>query len=392
MAEQEEPKNAVPGQAPTPIKLHTSGLAGTTQHLSHPVDTADRTATVPIAKVSVGGKPMPKPSPSAVPTGAPAGEAADSNDKTMRLRKNPTPTIKLMPSGGTPASAQTIKLTPQTSAQTVSPVKPVAPSASAAPQTIKISGAEDTENAHTVRIARPPHTGQGIVPVSEPSAGVKPTSTIPGAKQTIKLRPSSTGSIATGMPSQTGGPVKLGATPANKTIKLAPLGGGGIKVVPQTPAAQQKPPVPAAPLQQAAPASGSAAPAAAPGSAPRMSQTLKLSTPSSAGSDKKPIGGKTMKLSLHKPAGTPAAGTAGGPAKVPELKLPGKKEDEAAAAASEAAASTEEKPNIVFFLISIAAMLFVVFTVLLMTVQFANMYHGADVNIPGMTRLSGGSR
>ena len=76
MAEQEEPKNAAPGQAPTPIKLHKSGLAGTTQHLSHPVDTADRTATVPIAKVSVGGKPMPKPSPSAVPPGA-AGEAAE---------------------------------------------------------------------------------------------------------------------------------------------------------------------------------------------------------------------------------------------------------------------------------------------------------------------------
>lgn len=94
--------------------------------------------------------------------------------------------------------------------------------------------------------------------------------------------------------------------------------------------------------------------------------------------------GKTMKLSLHKPAGTSAAAP-----KISGLTLPGadeKKEDEAASAAETGA---EEKPNIVFFLISIAAMLFIAFTVLLMTVQFANMYHGADVNIPGMTRLSG---
>ena len=98
--------------------------------------------------------------------------------------------------------------------------------------------------------------------------------------------------------------------------------------------------------------------------------------------------GKTMKLSLHKPAGAPAAGNAG-PSKVPSLTLPGAASSEKKDAETGASEESEEKPSVVFLLISIAAMLAVVFTVILMSAQFANMYHDANVNIPGMTRLSG---
>ena len=143
------------------------------------------------------------------------------------------------------------------------------------------------------------------------------------------------------------------------------------------------------PVSASAPASGAAPAAPVPGTSP-AAQTVKLTAaaPASAPAAEQPsdaatvklksgsTGKTTLKLSLQKPSGTQTAVAENGQLKVPELTLPGKEE-------------TAEKPSVVFLLISIAAMLAVVFTVLLMSVQFANMYHGANVNIPGMTRLSG---
>ena len=547
MAGQEDLKNAGAGQTPAPVKLHTSGLAGATQHLTPPTDSADRTATVPIAKSASGGKPMPKPQSSVVPeahaAGLDASLQAGDNDKTMRLKRNtaaavnpapqvpPTPasdvvspssptiklapqapaspvmpsssqtiklaslqpsssllspsaqtikmstpqpsslpspaaqTIKLTPSAASsasptiklapsaapsasqtiklapsaaPSAAQTIKLTPpaaSSAAQTVkltpsasqtikltSPAAPsaaqtikltpsaapsasqtikltssVAPSAapaikltpSAAPSaspTIKMAGSDEAE-AHTVKISRVPRSGQGLAPFPAPSSSATPPSSIPGAKQTIKLRPSSMSSTMGGIP-PAGGQVKLNAGAAGKTIKLVPLSSGGAKVVQNGPAAPtQQVPV-SAPAQPQQKTAASSAPAGQGSVPPRVNQTLKL-TPaagkapaSTAGG--KPAGGKTMKLTLHKPVGAPAPGNEAPKVSEPALSSSTEaKKDEASAAA------VEQKPSVVFLVISIAAMLAVAFTVLLMSVQFANMYHGADVNIPGMTRLSG---
>ena len=427
MAEQEEPKNAGPGLTPTPVKLHTSGLAGTTQHLTPPVESANRTSTVPIAKSSSVGKPLPTPQASvapAAPVGAEAAVREGDDDKTMRLKKNTSTTIHvaqaapasplLSPSAQTiklapaaPASpmmspsAQTIKLTPsaaKASAQTIkltpsaakAPVQTIklTPSAAKAPtqtikltpsaanassQTIKLPENDGSEGAHTVKISRVSHAG--LSPLPTPSSSAKPPSSIPGAKQTIKLRPSAMSSTVTAVP-PTGGSVKLNAGAANKTIKLVPLGNGGAKVVPNGSSS------PAAPAQQTSAAPS--APATQVG-APRTGQTLKLTPPASG---VKPVGGKTMKLSLHKPVGAPPAAGKSEAAKVPALTPPSgvaeKKDKDEAAAVEE-----KQKPSIVFFLISIAAMLAIVFTILLMSVQYANMYSGADINIPGMTRLSG---
>ena len=77
-----------------------------------------------------------------------------------------------------------------------------------------------------------------------------------------------------------------------------------------------------------------------------------------------------MKLSLRRPAGATATGIAGNE----QMEMPEQKE----------AAADTEKPSVLFLLISIAAMLAVSFTVLLMSVQFANMYHGANIKIPGL--------
>ena len=320
--------------------------------------------------------PQPQTSASAAtikltPQSAASTEAA-STVKLSRTGAAPSaPTVKLTPQAA--ASAATIKLAPQTSASAATIKLTPQSAAGGASQTIKLSdakapaaGAEgDVENAHTVKISRAPRTAP---PMPAPASSAKPPSAIPGAKQTIKLRPSSMSSGISAAPAPASAPVQLNAGQANRTIKLVPVGNGGAQI---------------------APPSGGAAPAApVPGTSP-AAQTVKLTSqtpaaaeqPTEAATVKLKTGGTgktTLKLSLQKPSGTQTSIGENGQLKVPELTLPGKEKEAAA-----------EKPSVVFLLISIAAMLAVVFTVLLMSVQFANMYHGANVNIPGMTRLSG---
>lgn len=372
----------VPGATAVKLKPQTAASAPTIKLTPQTTASAAASAATikltPQAAASAGASPTVKLSRTGAASAAPAPQPkAAPSAPTVKLTPQAAAsaaTIKLTPQPQASASAATIKLTPQAPSSAATIKLTPQPAAGGASQTIKLSDAKapaaggteaDVENVHTVKISRAPRTAP---PMPAPASSAKPPSAIPGAKQTIKLRPSSMSSGISAAPAPASAPVQMNAGQANRTIKLVPVGNGGAQIAPASGAA------PAAPVPGTSPAAQTVKlTAAAPASAPAAEQpsdaaTVKLKSGST--------GKTTLKLSLQKPSGTQTAVAENGQLKVPELTLPGKGE-------------TAEKPSVVFLLISIAAMLAVVFTVLLMSVQFANMYHGANVNIPGMTRLSG---
>ena len=370
--------------------------------------------TAPVGRKTLKLKPITPKAPVAVPppksVSAPSASPipASPSDTTTaatpaqtgtvpvsRIRKPATPTTADSPTadipmpGAVPSSASSS--VPPTATATATTVSPS--SVPGVKQTIKLR--PSTSGAHSTQVSLPgitdsvqapqvqqkPASAQTIklTPKSENETN---SSTARIAKQTIKLVPPSHDA-----PSGASGAAATSSGSA-PTIKLAPQQGGG---------AASAAPTPSSPTIKLG--SGSVSPSAS---------TVKL-TPGSAVSPSSP----TIKLgagggAAAAPASSSASATikltpAGSAASATEQphKLSLKKHDQpaavppsvanpppAVAAANAAVGKEKAEPSILFTISAVAALLVVLFGAFMMFAQYSNIWNGTDISVPGLERTS----
>ena len=275
-------------------------------------------------------------SPLAGPATAPATPVTTNSAASPALAANtvPTDTAKL--------SKRTIKLTPASGAPAASaPSAPAAPGAAASAPTIKLTS-----------------------PAPSPAADAVSTDTAKLSKRTIKLTPAS-GAGATANKSAAGAApsaptIKLGApaAPSAPTIKLTQPK--------QTPAPESEVPTDTSkidrqPAAESTPGIGGETVKLR----PQSQQTIRL-TPSAGG------------LQLKKPVAKTGLAAAEAPQELTN-KLAGVKPAE------------DSTTNMICLISSIVALLLLGFTCFVMYAQHSNFFSGSDINVPGLTRLTGAS-
>ncbi len=166
-----------------------------------------------------------------------------------------------------------------------------------------------------------------------------------GSTATIKLTPSGNSAAPAGTGTGSG---------TTATIKLTP---GGSGTLPPAGTASKSPTI------KLTPAGSAAAPAEAP---------AENTAAGAAPVKMKPAGGKTMKLRKGPSSGTPG------------FTDIGISPDAAAEVAKKTSAAKQTEAGPVFLILSIVAFLVISFTVFVMSAQFANMYHGKDIKVPGL--------
>ncbi|MFA6102468.1 MAG: hypothetical protein WCV67_13300 [Victivallaceae bacterium] len=300
-----------PAGAPAPFVLPKPGsppvnLAATVE--LKPVSAAPQPAAPPenlAATVELKPVVMPVPgqgAPVSTDTGSLKNILEDtSTRKTVKLQPLP-------PGGAAPAAIDLEKTV-------VNPTVPQAVAPDAEPMVKDTS--DDTVKLQKTHVPTPPIPASTHETASPLPTVAQAKTVVPGAKQTIKLRPSTVSTPAEEPAAATA--VKSAAGTSKDTIKISPLSTNG------TPAAGVAPSAPTLNLAPKAPA-----PAPAAGVAP-SSPTVNLSAPPSG-------------LTLKKPALTPVpAPAAPAPEQKPGLSLPGR----APAVKPPEPAVEEEEPPVV---------------------------------------------
>ena len=332
------------------------------------------------------------------------------NNETNAESVIPKRTIKLKPANPSAAAAPTIKLK-----------TPAAPQASAAP-------AVSTDTAklarRTIKLvpqsgsplsgpATAPATPVAPAPAPVPATGTVATDTAKLAKRTIKLTPASGAASAAGTapaavqapsaptikltspsPAPAGQAVSTDtAKLAKRTIKLTPASGAGNSASGAAPSAPTiKLGAPAAP---SAPTIKLTQPKQAPAPESEVpTDTSKINRQPAAESTPG-IGGETVKLRPQSQQTIRLTPSAGGL----QLKKPVAKTGLAAAEAPQELTNKlagvkpaeDSTTNMICLISSIVALLLLGFTCFVMYAQHSNFFSGSDINVPGMTRLTGAS-
>ena len=289
-------------------------------------------SSAPVAPAPVEASAAPAPVVAPVPVAAPV--STDTGSLKNVLEDTSTrKTVKLQPLPPGAAAPAAIDLEKTVVSPTVpQPVAPSVPPPDAEPMVKDIS--DDTVKLQKTHAPTPVHEAASPLPTVAQAKSV-----VPGAKQTIKLRPSTGG--GTVPPEEPVAAVKSAAGSSKDTIKISPLSTNG------APPAGVAPSAPTLNLAPKAPAS---APAPEPAIAP-STPTAKLPTPAAAGvAPSSPTANLSAPsgLTLKKPSLTPVSAPAAAPAAAPEppkqgLSLPGK----APSVKPPEPAVEEEEPSVV---------------------------------------------
>ena len=289
-------------------------------------------SSAPVAPAPVEASAAPAPVVAPVPVAAPV--STDTGSLKNVLEDTSTrKTVKLQPLPPGAAAPAAIDLEKTVVSPTVpQPVAPSVPPPDAEPMVKDIS--DDTVKLQKTHAPTPVHEAASPLPTVAQAKSV-----VPGAKQTIKLRPSTGG--GTVPPEEPVAAVKSAAGSSKDTIKISPLSTNG------APPAGVAPSAPTLNLAPKAPAS---APAPEPAIAP-STPTAKLPTPAAAGvAPSSPTVNLSAPsgLTLKKPSLTPVSAPAAAPAAAPEppkqgLSLPGK----APSVKPPEPAVEEEEPSVV---------------------------------------------
>ena len=335
------------------------------------------------------------------------------NNETNAESVIPKRTIKLKPANPSAAAAPTIKLkTP------AAPQAPAAPAVSTdtaklARRTIKLVPQSGSPLSGP---ATAPATPVAPAPASVPATGPVATDTAKLAKRTIKLTPASGAASAAGTAPAGTAPAAVQA-PSAPTIKLtspspAPAG----QAVSTDTAKLAKRTIKLTPASGAGNSASGAAPSAptiklgapAAPSAPTIKFTQPKQTPAPesevptdtskinrqpAAESTPGIGGETVKLRPQSQQTIRLTPSAGGL----QLKKPAVKTGLAAAEAPQeltnkiAGVKPAEDPttNVLCLVSSIVALLLLGFTCFMMYAQYSNFFNGSNINVPGVTRLTG---
>ena len=277
------------------------------------------------------------------------------NNETNAESVIPKRTIKLKPANPSAAAAPTMKLkTP------AAPQAPAAPAVSTdtaklARRTIKLVPQSGSPLSGP---ATAPATPVAPAPAPVPATGTVATDTAKLAKRTIKLTPASgAGNSASGA-APSAPTIKLGApaAPSAPTIKLTQPK--------QAPAPESEVPTDTSkinrqPAAESTPGIGGETVKLR----PQSQQTIRL-TPSAGG------------LQLKKPAANTGLAAAEAPQELTN-KLAGVKPAE------------DPTTNVLCLVSSIVALLLLGFTCFMMYAQYSNFFNGSNINVPGVTRLTG---
>lgn len=312
----------------------------------------------------------PAPAPAAP---APAPAAAVSTDTAKLARR----TIKLVPQSGSPlagpATAPATPVTPAINKVSAAPAAAVpTDTAKLAKRTIKLTPASGAPSAP----AAPTVSAPAAPPAPAPAAVQAPSA------PTIKL----TSPAASGNQPVSTDTAKL----AKRTIKLTPASGAG------NPAAGAAPSAPTiklgAPAAPSAPTIKLTSPAAQASEDEVPTDTAKISRQSDAGSTPG-VGAETVKLRPQSQQTIRLTPSAGGL----QLKKPVAKTGLAAAEAPQELTNklagvkpAEDSTTTILCLVSsIVALLLLGFTCFMMYAQYSNFFDNADINVPGVERLTG---
>ena len=312
----------------------------------------------------------PAPAPAAP---APAPAAAVSTDTAKLARR----TIKLVPQSGSPlagpATAPATPVTPAINKVSAAPAAAVpTDTAKLAKRTIKLTPASGAPSAP----AAPTVSAPAAPPAPAPAAVQAPSA------PTIKL----TSPAASGNQPVSTDTAKL----AKRTIKLTPASGAG------NPAAGAAPSAPTiklgAPAAPSAPTIKLTSPAAQASEDEVSTDTAKISRQSDAGSTPG-VGAETVKLRPQSQQTIRLTPSAGGL----QLKKPVAKTGLAAAEAPQELTNklagvkpAEDSTTTILCLVSsIVALLLLGFTCFMMYAQYSNFFDNADINVPGVERLTG---
>lgn len=325
-------------------------------------------------KLKTPAAPAPAPAPApAAPAPAPAPAAAVSTDTAKLARR----TIKLVPQSGSPlagpATAPATPVTPAINKVSAAPAAAVpTDTAKLAKRTIKLTPASGAPSAP----AAPTVSAPAAPPAPAPAAVQAPSA------PTIKL----TSPAASGNQPVSTDTAKL----AKRTIKLTPASGAG------NPAAGAAPSAPTiklgAPAAPSAPTIKLTSPAAQASEDEVPTDTAKISRQSDAGSTPG-VGAETVKLRPQSQQTIRLTPSAGGL----QLKKPVAKTGLAAAEAPQELTNklagvkpAEDSTTTILCLVSsIVALLLLGFTCFMMYAQYSNFFDNADINVPGVERLTG---
>ena len=349
-------------------------------------DNNETNAESVIPKRTIKLKPA-NPSAAAAPTiklktpAAPQAPAAPAvSTDTAKLARR---TIKLVPQSGSPLSG------PATA-----PATPVAQAPAPAPVPAPATGTVATDTAKLAKrtIKLTPASGAPSAPAAPTvSAPAAPPAPAPAAVQapsapTIKLTSPSPAPAGQAVSTDT---AKL----AKRTIKLTPASGAGNSASGAAPSAPTiKLGAPAAP---SAPTIKLTQPKQAPAPESEVpTDTSKINRQPAAESTPG-IGGETVKLRPQSQQTIRLTPSAGGL----QLKKPVAKTGLAAAEAPQeltnklAGVKPAEDPttNVLCLVSSIVALLLLGFTCFMMYAQYSNFFNGSNINVPGVTRLTGSS-
>ena len=323
-------------------------------------------------KLKTPAAPASAPAPAPAPA-APAPAPAVSTDTAKLARR----TIKLVPQSGSPlagpATAPATPVTPAINKVSAAPAAAVpTDTAKLAKRTIKLTPASGAPSAP----AAPTVSAPAAPPAPAPAAVQAPSA------PTIKL----TSPAASGNQPVSTDTAKL----AKRTIKLTPASGAG------NPAAGAAPSAPTiklgAPAAPSAPTIKLTSPAAQASEDEVPTDTAKISRQSDAGSTPG-VGAETVKLRPQSQQTIRLTPSAGGL----QLKKPVAKTGLAAAEAPQELTNklagvkpAEDSTTTILCLVSsIVALLLLGFTCFMMYAQYSNFFDNADINVPGVERLTG---
>ena len=322
-------------------------------------------------KLKTHAAPASAPAPAPA---APAPAAAVSTDTAKLARR----TIKLVPQSGSPlagpATAPATPVTPAINKVSMAPAAATVPTDTAklAKRTIKLTPASGAPSAP----AAPTVSAPAAPPAPAPAAVQAPSA------PTIKL----TSPAASGNQPVSTDTAKL----AKRTIKLTPASGAG------NPAAGAAPSAPTiklgAPAAPSAPTIKLTSPAAQASEDEVPTDTAKISRQPDAGSTPG-VGAETVKLRPQSQQTIRLTPSAGGL----QLKKPVAKTGLAAAEAPQELTNklagvkpAEDSTTTILCLVSsIVALLLLGFTCFMMYAQYSNFFDNADINVPGVERLTG---
>ncbi len=398
--------------AKTPAFTPTSGApASPTVKLTPGAPSSGMDLEAPTVKLSVGaplpasptvklspGAPLPaSPTVKLSPGAAPAPPlSSGEDDRTQPLKRSPS--AETRPGSLIPGINESFGAKSPTTPSAPTAISKAVPPLGQEEDTVSMTRSELDEDA-TQTVGRPSQQSE--------ASPMSTSSSLPGAKQTIKLRPSTIS-----------GPSAIPATPSpGATIKLKPAGANQadedehtkamakqtIKLVPNKGQAATATAKPAAPTVRLTPGASLA---------PKPSDpTIKLTEPQ-APQPSDPTVKLTPQTQMPKPSAptvkltavsggpppTPAATAEGAPALKPTLSI--KRQPAAtdtisnieegqlapdALVSGEIQAQAKDEPSIIFTLVAVITLIVLGFVMFMLAGQYSNHWMGQNITIPGVS-------